>query len=419
VRQALWLILTSVVMLAPPAVQPGDTPSDGRDALRRLAELDRAAQGQWARAMLDRLDRANRKVLDPTEAARRDAEYIEPLRRALQGRAISPSELAELLETTDQREKAVIDKLARQFRVQVYKTFRQQRGVFTRRRMAWNRVESSWEEAGRPLEQQDRLIDWLASALHNSMPETAGPLPDEPAFEAVERVEAPVAVAQVAVDEPPIPTEPIAVPTEPPISLPTPQPPVVAPPIAEPPAEPPAMPPSPPAATPRPSIVGESPAESVEPALPVPWVDEKPPPPIPDEPPPPVEPTPTIEVNLDELTARIAGVNLELRALEADLDQPWQWNAKRLGPLVDRLKGLMTRRNDLRLVLEIISPQERSSVDQLESPQAAISRLASKVFETRTRVTGPDFSGTEAQRRAELRHLDELSRELASLASGR
>ena len=95
-----------------------------------------------------------------------------------------------------------------------------------------------------------------------------------------------------------------------------------------------------------------------------------------------------------------------MRALEADLNKQWKWNAKRLGPLVDRLGKLMTRKSDLKLFLELISQQQRASVGRVESPRGAISRLAAKVFEARTLAAGPDFPGSEARRQTELRHLD-------------
>ena len=96
------------------------------------------------------------------------------------------------------------------------------------------------------------------------------------------------------------------------------------------------------------------------------------------------------------------------------------WRGARLdaeGPLVDRLSGLAAREEDLKLIREVVSPQERKSVGRLESPRTAISLLAAKIFAARTRTGGPDFAGSEAQRQAELRHLDELSRELAELAT--
>ena len=53
----------------------------------------------------------------------------------------------------------------------------------------------------------------------------------------------------------------------------------------------------------------------------------------------PPERPPEVRVNLDELAASIAGTNLALDALEAELDRGHPWDARRLGPVADRLKS--------------------------------------------------------------------------------
>ena len=72
---------------------------------------------------------------------------------------------------------------------------------------------------------------------------------------------------------------------------------------------------------------------------------------------------------------------------------------------------------DLEMFRELISQQERALVGRIESPRRAISQLAARVFEARTRASGPGFLGAQADRQAELRHLDALSEQLAKLAS--
>ena len=82
-----------------------------------------------------------------------------------QGKAVSAARVRTLLAKADQREQEAIDRLALRFRVQVYKTFRQRRAVFTHRRAAWNHVLADWKAAGSPPGQQNLLIDWLELAL--------------------------------------------------------------------------------------------------------------------------------------------------------------------------------------------------------------------------------------------------------------
>ena len=116
------------------------------------------------------------------------------------------------------------------------------------------------------------------------------------------------------------------------------------------------------------------------------------------------------------LAARIAGHNLSLRGLEAELDEKGPWDAARLAPMLDRLKILATRHNDLNLFREAVPESKRESLAKLQSPRSAVAQLGARIFEVRGNVTGQNFAGTEAQREAELQRLDELSRALAELA---
>ena len=123
-----------------------------------------------------------------------------------------------------------------------------------------------------------------------------------------------------------------------------------------------------------------------------------------------------VEVNVEELTARIAGSNLGIRTLESDLDEKGTWDAARLEPLAERLRILVLRHADLSLFRSLVPADQRSSVGRLESPKSAISELGAHISEARKLVSGEEFKGTEAQRRAELDRLETLSRRLAELA---
>ena len=123
-------------------------------------------------------------------------------------------------------------------------------------------------------------------------------------------------------------------------------------------------------------------------------------------------------VNVEELAARVAGHNLALQGLEAELDEQQDWNAQRLAPLVERLRRLVTRSGDLTLFCELISQRDRATVGELESPRNLIAQSGARIFEARTRATTADFPGTDTQQRTELEQLDRLSRALAEMLSG-
>ena len=499
------------------------------------------------------------------------------------------------MQQTDRREKEAIESLARQFRIEVYQTFRQQRGVFTRRRAAWNRVLATWAAAGSRFEQQDRLLDWLESAIRSSQPSGVGPLPADPQFEM-----RPGVSSALVLDEPlaPPPATPFDLPPLPASSRGGPDPtaqtpgelaqPVIqgndlplptattpgptaariasAPEASDPAADPRALgkssrdslgrsrslsgvrsesmpddrvggvmpsaavPPSDAAAQSvaallaRPSLppaLGELPAPAQQPsglALPkdrvvsstspaadlpgehamgplasasgsvaakrpsavgvgqrvAPWphaeqllteMDDpfrraSPAPALPASPeadfaqrvaiaprpsqslptgsPLPTSPpddslpddsapvgvkakravgTSSVQVNLIELAARIAGNNLAIRALEADIDRPGRIGAAGVGLLVDRLSGLAVQQKDLMLVRQVVPASDQIRVGRLESPETLVSRLEAKISEARRTAISPGFPGTETERQAELAQLDELSRQLAQIAS--
>ncbi len=129
------------------------------------------------------------------------------------------------------------------------------------------------------------------------------------------------------------------------------------------------------------------------------------------------EPSVTVQIDVDELAARIAGCNLEFRGLEIALDEKGIWNVAKLEPMVDRLKLLMLRRHDLGLFRESLSEERRASIAKLESPKVAIAQVAAKIVEIRQQVT-ESASRTEPERRAELERLDSLSRRLAEISVG-
>ena len=124
----------------------------------------------------------------------------------------------------------------------------------------------------------------------------------------------------------------------------------------------------------------------------------------------------TVEVEAEELAARIRGCNLAFRALEAELEESGEWTAARLESLVDRLEILVLRRHDLELFREVVPKPQRSSVETLATAKSVVSPVAAHIVEARTRTSGSSFTGTEAERQRELGRLGELSRRLAALA---
>jgi GAF domain-containing protein len=178
-------------------------------AQRELASRDQAGREQWLRAALvARLDAANRALLKPTELAAARAKDEGLLRRAAAEDPASADGLKELLVTVDEREKMAVERLARTYRMQVYDVFRANRDEFDRRQGAWNEVEAAWQASGSRAEDQQRLIQWLASGV--AAVQSGAAMPAVPRFGETLAVPAPRVEPRppVAKAKPPVPTTP-------------------------------------------------------------------------------------------------------------------------------------------------------------------------------------------------------------------
>ena len=123
-----------------------------------------------------------------------------------------------------------------------------------------------------------------------------------------------------------------------------------------------------------------------------------------------------MEIEQEELAARIRGCNLTLSAMEVELQEKGAWTAARLEPLARRLQVVALRRHDLELFRGLLPPQQRSGMETLASTKSAVSSLAAQIVEARNRASASGFRGSEAERQRELGRLNALSRRLAMVA---
>jgi hypothetical protein len=175
----LLLAMSTLALLAP-AKEAEDSAQHAQTTLRSVAAMSAPDQHAWLRRLEARLDWAARLTLAPEEADRQRARVAAVLRQE----TASWPDLVELVRLLDQREKAAIARLVRQYRAQVNETFGQQRPALVERQEAWYRVWALWEAAGSPPDQQDRLMTWLYAAIRNSMKDSIKPLPADPRFDA-------------------------------------------------------------------------------------------------------------------------------------------------------------------------------------------------------------------------------------------
>lgn len=320
-------VLLATLLAACLAVRAED---DVQTTFDRLAKMNFAEQQAWLERLERRAASAARLTLEPDEAAAQQART----HAALHQNMVSWKSLGDVVKDTNAREKKAIAVLAFQY---------DDRGG---NHDAWTAVHRDWKKAGSRFDDQDRLVDWLETAMK-------GLAPKADQAEAKPEVAKPQAVKKET-------AKPQAVKH------------VVA----------------------KPEVTDQE--ESVAPN------DQS--------------PDNTVEVNVGELDARIAGSNLALREFEAGLDEKGEWNAARLEPLVERLRILTVRRNDLGLVRDLVPKENRDAIAPLESPKSAISQLSVRVVEARENAGGPKFSGDDAKRRAEMSRLEKISRRMAELS---
>ncbi len=75
-----------------------------------------------------------------------------------------------------------LDRAAREYRIQIYGTFRQDRDEYNRRLAEWTRVEAAWIESGSPEAERPELTQWLSAAIDRSQPDLVRSLPAPPSF---------------------------------------------------------------------------------------------------------------------------------------------------------------------------------------------------------------------------------------------
>ncbi len=121
-------------------------------------------------------------------------------------------------------------------------------------------------------------------------------------------------------------------------------------------------------------------------------------------------------VNVEELRTRIEGINVSLRTIEGELNEKRDFTADQLDSLLSRLDILVLRRKDLALFRDLVTPQEQAKAGQIDSSQSAVATMGTRIAEVRTRIRQNE-SLPEADRRAVLKQLDDLSDRLATLTS--
>jgi hypothetical protein len=124
-----------------------------------------------------------------------------------------------------------------------------------------------------------------------------------------------------------------------------------------------------------------------------------------------------VEVNRDELSTRIAGLNLNLRALETELDEQKNEDVDQLTAKMAKLKTLAQQRKDLMAVRDLLGEEDRKYIVKPQPPRAVIAQMGQHIAELRTKLSDGKPADRTATHSADLDKLDQLSKDLAALAA--
>lgn len=380
-------------------------PSSISYQLDRLATLDGREAEKLEQRLLAQLFR---RIQTATKITLRDRPRYERLQQQEQAlpapdhRQFTIDQVRELADEVDRLESAVVDHLARQYRIEIYNTFRQQRSKYDERLIAWSRVERAWKKRGQLVDDRPEMIRWLDRAIAASRSGKVAALPSTPDFLARRSGRwADVLLGASPLDDlparQPVPEDIAAQTTHslPRIALPaqTITPPIersadraLLPEILH--DDPPLRPQLPPArvvdslveADLQFAIARRTPAPPVAmPATDRSPVDHG-----------PVDPSTSEDrINLVEIEARAAGYDLALATLREKLERPGPWTADRLAPLIETLGELATRRSDLHLYRQLVPSVTSRQLSAMASPAATAALLARRIVEARSHLKRP------------------------------
>jgi hypothetical protein len=201
---ASLLILISTVAFLAPAGSGVAAAYDPGVLVDRVKSMDATQREQWLSAVERRLDSANRILLPPADADKKKAQNDAVLHQ----KSIPLDALRGLLRDLDSREKSAMLKLNQDYRIQLNKSWRSKPDIFNQRLDAALRVQAAWDAAGRPFDQQEKMVSWLSEAMKSISSEEIGPLPADPRFDQIEEK------ASTEPNSPPTPPKPQGVETD-------------------------------------------------------------------------------------------------------------------------------------------------------------------------------------------------------------
>ena len=158
-----------------------DNRNFGKVDFRRGDSAENDADAE-VRDLIRRQMRAGRWLYGAQRLAELEARGTLLMEWLDQGRVPAPQQIEQLTKHVNQLEEQVTERLARDYRIAVYNTFRTDREEFNHRRARWKLIDERWRDFEHTAQRRANLNQWLAEAIEVSQPESTTPLPPPPAW---------------------------------------------------------------------------------------------------------------------------------------------------------------------------------------------------------------------------------------------
>lgn len=149
----------------------------------QLEQMDTQARVAWVETMLKRLDKANGVVLAPAAIAKQHSRFESMLVAFVENRAHWQEQVVRFEAELALGQRAAIEHLTRQYRIESYHTFRGDYRGYERRRVHLERLLAGWRESGARSDEQHKVVNWLLAASRGSTDPGGDRLPPLPHVE--------------------------------------------------------------------------------------------------------------------------------------------------------------------------------------------------------------------------------------------
>ena len=153
-------------------------------ATAEYRSLNGTAKSRFAHTWLvDRFEASAGNALAKRALEKQRARYARIMARINAGQNLNEAGLVKLLTEVAAVERRAIEQLSLEYRIQVYKRYRNDRAEYDRRMTTWRKLLADWDASSASAEQATLALAWLKSSLERMRQDELAELPTLPRFE--------------------------------------------------------------------------------------------------------------------------------------------------------------------------------------------------------------------------------------------